>query len=142
MPNDEGLSGAGRRSGTDRRSGMDTRSEEERRLTAERRSNNKRRSGLDRRATNEEAKSLRKECGQWLKQLREARGLSQRRMANVLDLEYYTVISQVENGYGRIPSQQYADWAKVLGIAPRAFVRNLIRYYEPRTYEILFALDG
>jgi len=29
-------------------------------------------------------------------------------------------------------------WAEVLGVEPKAFVRNLLRSYDPVTYSILF----
>ena len=43
-------------------------------------------------------KSLRLGLGTWLKELRLNRGLSQRDLAAQLNLEYYTFISQLENG--------------------------------------------
>jgi DNA-binding XRE family transcriptional regulator len=76
--------------------------------------------------------------GAWLKQLREQAGLTQRDMAAALGLEYYTFISQLENGRGKIPSQRYSDWARVLKIDQRQFVKGLLMYTEPSTYSILF----
>ena len=76
--------------------------------------------------------------GAWLKQLREQAGLTQRDMAAALGLEYYTFISQLENGRGKIPSQRYSDWARVLKVDPRQFVKGLLMYTEPSTYSILF----
>lgn len=90
------------------------------------------------RATPEETKELRTEMGLWLKSLREARGMSQRDLANALDLDYYTFISQLENGRGRIPPQRYVDWAEALGQEPRTFVKTLLSFYDPITYSILF----
>ena len=46
---------------------------------------------------------LRREAGLWLRELRERRGLSQRQLASHLGAEYYTFISQLETGRGRIP---------------------------------------
>jgi len=76
--------------------------------------------------------------GLWLKQLREAAGLSQRDMALALSLDYYTFISQLENGRGKIPSQRYKDWARVLKVNERDFVKSLLKFTEPTTYSILF----
>ena len=90
------------------------------------------------RATPEETRELRTEMGLWLKSLREARGMSQRDLANALSLDYYTFISQLENGRGRIPPQRYVDWAEALGQEPRSFVRTLLSFYDPITYSILF----
>ena len=76
--------------------------------------------------------------GAWLKQLRERAGLTQRDMAAALGLEYYTFISQLENGRGKIPSQRYRDWAHVLKSDEKQFVKTLLMYTEPATYSILF----
>jgi transcriptional regulator with XRE-family HTH domain len=81
---------------------------------------------------------LRKEAGRWLKELREARGLSQRNLAEKVGAEYYTFISQIEAGRGRIPPDRYLHWARALGVDPRQFVQTLLRYYDPVTYSILF----
>lgn len=89
-------------------------------------------------ASPEEARELRLQMGLWLKSLREAQGLSQRDLANQLSLEYYTFISQLENGRGKIPSNRYLDWATALGQEPREFVKTLLSYYDPITYDILF----
>jgi transcriptional regulator with XRE-family HTH domain len=64
--------------------------------------------------------------------------MSQRDLANALDLDYYTFISQLENGRGRIPPQRYVDWAEALGQEPRSFVKTLLSFYDPITYGILF----
>ena len=85
-----------------------------------------------------EVVELRKEAGLWLKELREKRGLSQRQMAEKVGGNYYTFISQLESGRGRIPPGRYLVWAEVLGVEPKAFVRNLLRSYDPVTYSILF----
>ena len=92
--------------------------------------------------TPEEAKEQRTALGVWLKELRELQNLSQRELADRLSLEYYTFISQLENGRGRIPVHRYAEWAAALGEDPRSFVCKLLSYYEPSTYRILFESDG
>lgn len=89
-------------------------------------------------ATPEEAKEQRSALGLWLKELRESQNLSQRELADRLSLDYYTFISQLENGRGRIPVHRYGEWAQALDMDKRQFVRRLLSYYEPTTYEILF----
>ena len=85
----------------------------------------------------------RREAGVWLRQLREARGFTQRQLAERVGIEYYTFVSQIEAGRGRIPADRYQKWADALQIDPKIFVRNLLHFYEPATYEILFgAPDG
>ena len=88
--------------------------------------------------TPQESKEQRVALGLWLKALREDEKLSQRELADRLSLDYYTFISQLENGRGKIPSHRYAEWAVALGQEPRDFVKTLLRYYEPSTFQILF----
>src|SRR3974390_2390721 len=86
----------------------------------------------------EAAQALRKRGGQWMRELRLQAGLSQREMAAQLGLDYYTFISQLESGIGRVPPERHAEWAKVLRIKPRDFVRTTLCYYDPITYRMLF----
>ena len=89
-------------------------------------------------AAQQEASQLRSEMGVWLRTLREEQGLSQRDLARILGLEYYTFISQLENGRGKIPRDRYRDWAQALGQDVREFVKKLLSYYDPVSYQILF----
>src|SRR5215470_9460298 len=77
-------------------------------------------------------RKLRKQAGCWLRELRENRGLSQRELAQKVGVEYYTLISQFEHGYGRIPPNRYLAWANALAVEPQAFVRELMTYYASR----------
>ncbi|SMO80085.1 Helix-turn-helix domain-containing protein [Thalassovita litoralis] len=86
----------------------------------------------------EELKEQRVALGTWMRELREDRGLSQRDLADLLSLDYYTFISQLENGRGKIPTHRYAEWAAALGQDPKVFVKNLLKHYDPMTYQILF----
>ncbi len=85
-----------------------------------------------------DVKQLRQDAGRWLKQLREARGLTQRELASLVGLHFYTFISQLESGRGRIPPDRYQAWAEALRIDTQEFVRELLRYYDPITYSHLF----
>jgi|GEM_PF-508883 len=81
---------------------------------------------------------LRTKAGRWLRELREKRGLSQRDLAKMVGAEYYTFISQLEHGRGRIPPDRYLLWADALGVEPRDFVLGLMPYYDPVTYNVIF----
>jgi transcriptional regulator with XRE-family HTH domain len=81
---------------------------------------------------------LRAKAGRWLRELREKRGLSQRELARRIGAEYETFISQLEHGKGRIPPDRYLVWADALAIDPHDFVRELMSYYDPVTYQIIF----
>jgi transcriptional regulator with XRE-family HTH domain len=82
--------------------------------------------------------ALRRECGQWLKDKREAAGLSQREIAAKVGIEYYTFISQIEAGRGRVPPERYEAYALGLGVDPREFTMTMLRYNEPIVFELLF----
>jgi transcriptional regulator with XRE-family HTH domain len=85
-----------------------------------------------------EAKQLRKAAGSWLQALRKEAGLSQIQLAERLGLKYYTFVSQVENGFGRVPSESMRAWALALGVAPAAFARHLLAFYDPELHRLLF----
>ena len=85
-----------------------------------------------------DVKQLRKEAGAWLKRLREDRQLSQRQLAELVQVEYYTFISQIEAGRGRVPAERLEIWANALGVDPRTFAKTLMRYYDPISYRLVF----
>jgi transcriptional regulator with XRE-family HTH domain len=84
------------------------------------------------------AQELRRAAGEWLRLLRENRGISQRELAKKVGAEYYTFISQLETGRGRVPPERYEAWAEALGVETKLFVRTLLQYYDPVTFAILF----
>ena len=45
---------------------------------------------------------------------------------------------QVENGFGRVPSESMRAWALALGVAPGAFARQLLSFYDPELHRLLF----
>jgi len=90
------------------------------------------------RRSTKRTRQLHNRSGAWLCELREKHGLSQRELANRVGAEFYTVISQLEAGLGRIPPDRYLVWADALGVEPREFVRTVASYYEPVTYDIVF----
>jgi transcriptional regulator with XRE-family HTH domain len=85
-----------------------------------------------------ETKRLRKQAGTWLKQMRTRAGLSQIELAQILGFKYYTFISQVENGFGRLPTESMEAWARALGADPSSFARELLSYYDPELHRLLF----
>ncbi len=89
-----------------------------------------------------EPRQLRKLAGDWLKLRRADAGLSQADLAARLGLKYYTFISQVENGFSRVPTELIGAWANELGLEQRAFARHLLIYYEPELYRLLFGVES
>lgn len=89
----------------------------------------------------ERAREQRRQLGRILKAWREAQGLTQADLAEVLGLKYYSFISQVENGLGRIPQNLYVPWAKALSVDSRAFCWCVLAHVEPSIYEELSIHD-
>lgn len=87
-------------------------------------------------------KLLRQQAGRWLKAGREAAGLTQAELAEKVGLRYYTFVSQVESGLGRLPIETQAAWAQALGLDPSEFAKTLLRYYEPELFRLLFEAES
>lgn len=81
---------------------------------------------------------LRLQAGTWLRAMREEAGLSQRELAEKVGALYYTFISQIESGKGRIPPERYESWAEALGLDAREFSIRMLSFYEPTTYRLIF----
>jgi transcriptional regulator with XRE-family HTH domain len=91
-----------------------------------------------RRRSDPRTQTLRNEAGRWLCELRNKRGLSQSQLAQRVGEKSYMIISQFENGRARVHPDRYLVWAYALGVEPRRFVRELMSYYDPVTYGIIF----
>ena len=85
-----------------------------------------------------EVRNLRKAGGAWLKQCRLNKGLTQLQVAEAIGLENYTMVSMIESGRSRIPPESYELWATVMDLKPCDFVKKIMQYYDPITYNILF----
>lgn len=85
-----------------------------------------------------QSKKLRKQAGDWLKELRVRAGLSQVELADELGFKYYTFVSQVENGFGRLPVDSMEAWANALNVDPSEFAKRLLSFYEPELYRLLY----
>ena len=93
------------------------------------------------RRSDPQTQDLRKAAGLWLRGLREGKGLSQRDLARLVGAEYYTLVSQLETGRGRVPPDGYELWASALGVDAQVFVKQLLYYYDPITYRCLFGSE-
>ncbi|MEO1598975.1 MAG: helix-turn-helix transcriptional regulator [Pseudomonadota bacterium] len=83
------------------------------------------------------SKELRRRLGRVLKKRREERGLTQADLADALGLRYYSFVSQVENGLGRIPQDLYAPWSKAIGMDPSEFGWLVLAHLEPGLYPLI-----
>lgn len=97
--------------------------------------------GLNHKATDNMSKVSRKQGGLVLKTLRTTQGLTQRELAEKAGLEYYTFISQIEAGVGKVPPQKLNLFAAALGCDPIRFTREMMKFYDPDTFEVIFASD-
>ncbi|WP_246685319.1 helix-turn-helix transcriptional regulator [Methylobacterium sp. WL103] len=77
--------------------------------------------------------------GRYVRELREAAGLSQRQLAALIGLDFYTFISQIETSRGRIPPDSYRIWAEALQVDVKDLVINLMKFYDPVTSSVLDA---
>lgn len=73
---------------------------------------------------------------------RQEAGLTQAELAEKVGLRYYTFVSQVESGLGRLPIETQGAWAEALGLVPGDFAKTLLRYYEPELYRLLFGAES
>ena len=87
---------------------------------------------------NFDANKLKKQAGVWLRSKREQLGLSQRELARRVQIDYYTFISQIEAGRGRVPADRLQIWAEALEVEPSAFAKKLMGFYDPHTYDMIF----
>jgi transcriptional regulator with XRE-family HTH domain len=81
------------------------------------------------------------EVGRWLRAQREATGLTQREFAAQVGSLYYTYISQIELGQGKIVPERWEAWANALNIPPRVFAMKMLEAYEPHAFKMVFGDD-
>ncbi|MBB6182424.1 helix-turn-helix domain-containing protein [Pseudorhizobium flavum] len=89
-------------------------------------------------AAKQQIEELRASVGKWLRDKRIEAGLNQKELAARAGFEYYTFISQMETGRGRVPAERYEGYAKALGIDPKEFAMRMLYAYENSTYHLLF----
>jgi transcriptional regulator with XRE-family HTH domain len=80
-------------------------------------------------------------AGAFLKHERELAGVTQAEVAKALGFEYYTHVSAIENGRNRLGPEHYEAHARALKMDPREFVKQIMRFYDPETWKILFASE-
>jgi transcriptional regulator with XRE-family HTH domain len=85
---------------------------------------------------------LRREAGAWLMKRRVAAGLTQKDLAKLVGLDYYTFISAMENGRQRVPPERYETFARALQMEPHEFAKVMLRYDNPEAFRLLFGKRG
>lgn len=76
--------------------------------------------------------------GQALKGHRQAAGYTQKELADVLGIEYYTMVSQMELGYMPIPPALWLPIADALGIDRTEWALLCLSEIQPEVYQALF----
>ena len=84
---------------------------------------------------------LKHELGQYVRDCREARGMTQADLARAVGMTYYTAISAIEIGRNSVPPERYMAFAEALGVNPKTFVRNVLRLTNPWAFVLLFSND-
>lgn len=78
-------------------------------------------------------------AGFWLQNLRIARGLTQQDVAGRLPRRGSHFVSQVEIGWIRLPAELIRPWAAALDMPADTLARQLMSFYAPELYLVLFA---
>ena len=74
----------------------------------------------------ERLKSARVGAGAYIKAMRLQSKLSQRELAEKLNLPLYSFVSMIETGTTYVRPQALAAWAEALGVDPQEFERKLL----------------
>jgi transcriptional regulator with XRE-family HTH domain len=74
----------------------------------------------------------------FLRDRRLAAGMTQADIARILGLGNTQMVSQIEAGKARVPPARYVEYATALKMNPKDFVAELLRYYDPEAWRILF----
>lgn len=72
--------------------------------------------------------------GKIINEQRTVQGLTQSQFAKLVGQEYFTMISQVEQGRIRVPPHDTEKWARILGVDIQAFAQECVKAYESMEY--------
>lgn len=84
------------------------------------------------------ALDFRKKAGKYVRACREAVGKTQAELAKEVGLGSYQVISAIERGLQRIPSESIKLWAQALERPSRDFGKKLLKFQDPYFYDAIF----
>ncbi len=90
----------------------------------------------------EESFQLRLAMGRYIRELREAAGLTQLELALRLDLPNAKFISWVETGRGNLSPARADEMADILGADRKEFATRLLRFTNPYLYRTIFGDDA
>ncbi len=80
---------------------------------------------------------LKKQGGEWFKQLRLKAGLTQVDIMKACGFDGTTFVSNIENGRSPIPSGVSPALARAVGTNPKEFALNCLKFYRPNLYKMI-----
>jgi DNA-binding XRE family transcriptional regulator len=86
----------------------------------------------------ERIESNKKGLGKVIKEHRAKVGMTQKDLAAVLDIEYYTMVSQMELGYMSIPPSLWGKLARALDMDKHVWALRCLHTYQPDVFKALF----
>jgi transcriptional regulator with XRE-family HTH domain len=86
-------------------------------------------------------KVLKEELGKYIRDLREARSMTQSDLAKAVGMNYYTGISAIEVGRNVVPPERLVQFADALGVPHQEFGKKVLGYTNPWAYALLFEAD-
>ena len=89
----------------------------------------------------QESFDLKRELGAYIRDLRVARGLTQRQLAELVDMQWNTAISAIEIGRNVVPPERYSAFARALGVDDRKFMKEVLRLTNPWAYAMFYAAN-
>ena len=81
--------------------------------------------------------SLMQEAGNFLKSLREEKGLYQREVGHRLGLAYPSIVTRWESGSKKLPINKFYSMSRILSIDSHRFAVFMMRCYYPELYACL-----
>ena len=93
------------------------------------------------RALNEETKERYQLAGAYLAGLRKKAGYTQRELSRLVDMPTEPTMSHIERGNTTLPPSKWKASAKAFGVPVRALSRQLLGYYQPEVWTLLFTGD-
>lgn len=80
----------------------------------------------------------RKHIGSLIRKKRMDIGMTQKALSDLLGLQYYTFISQVETGWATLPPTLWIPMADALRLDRQEFTVSCLAYLQPEIYQALF----
>lgn len=84
------------------------------------------------------ATAFREALGEYIKDLREKKNMTQVQLAREMGFNYPSAVSAIEVGRNSVPPERYLQLAEALGVPPVEFGKNVLKLSDPWMYALLF----